>query len=107
MKHWRPLNEKARKIAARAEAESEGQDVHAMQLPLSCTTVFDPGWEVDVFGGLGALCQPVESDLYGCTDWSCWWSAQVPDVRNNPGWNDQCAVAMRDWQNFKVVTPEW
>jgi len=107
MKHWKPLNQKAKKIAARIEAEGEEQDVQAMQLPLSCTTVFDPGWETDVFGGLGALCQPAESDLYGCMDWSCWWSAQVPDVRHNPGWSDVCAVARRDWQNFKVVSPEW
>jgi hypothetical protein len=108
MEHWKPLNQKARKIAARIEAEGEGEahDVRALQF-LSCTTVFDPGWEVDVFGGLGGLCQPVEADLYGTADWHCWWPAQTPDVYNNRGWSEQCAVVARDWQKLKVVTPEW
>ena len=44
-----------------------------------CSSTLDPGWEVDPFGGVAGLCQPMEADLYGCTD-PCWWPAQVADT---------------------------
>ena len=56
-------------------------------VPAGCAATFDPGWEVDPFGGVASLCQPMEADLYGCSD-PCWWPAQVPDTMNTyPDWN--------------------
>ena len=58
-----------------------------MQTMVGCTATLDPGWEVDAFGGVAALCQPMEADLYGCSD-PCWWPAQVADTLNTyPDWN--------------------
>ena len=42
---------------------------------------------LDPFGGVASLCQPMEADLYGCSD-PCWWPAQVPDTMGTfPGWD--------------------
>lgn len=75
MKHLTPANAKAR---AFVEAQSEGreEEVVAMNSLVGCTTSFDPGWEVDAFGALSNLCQPMEADLYGCAD-PCWCPGAV------------------------------
>ena len=99
MKHVRPLNRRA-KAQVRARSKKGKADVVGMQLPLGCSTTFDPGWEVDAFGGTASLCQPMESDLFGCAD-PCWWPAHVPDtMQSYPDWAAGCAAAVRDWRKI-------
>jgi Quinohemoprotein amine dehydrogenase, gamma subunit len=114
------VNQKAARIKAHIEppAEQEG-DVIALQqrgggppqqpapprIPLGCSTVFSPGWEVDRTGGTAGLCQPVERDLFDCYV-SCYWPAQVPDQLNRaPDWTAKCAAAQKDWRNIDLVFP--
>jgi hypothetical protein len=105
MKHLKPLNRKA-ELVDRALDEGKGDEVYTMQVVAGCTTSFDPGWEVDPFGGVAALCQPMEADLYGCSD-PCWWPAQVPDTINTyPDWNAGSASAARDWRALQSVFPK-
>jgi hypothetical protein len=42
-----------------------GGDVVGMVQPLGCTTIFNPGWEADPWGGAHAMCSPTEADLAG------------------------------------------
>jgi hypothetical protein len=113
MKHLRPINQKAVRIDE--FAASEYGDVFALQggqppqqrphIPLGCSLVFSPGWEVDSAGGTAGLCQPLERDLYDCY-LSCFWPAQVPDHLNNyPDWTAKCASATKDWRNIDLVFP--
>lgn len=102
----KPLNQKAERVQ-RAVAEEKMDEVRAMQtVTAGCATTFDPGWEVDPFGGVAALCQPMEADLYGCAD-PCWWPAQVADTLNTyPDWNAEAPAAQRDWRKLQSVFPE-
>lgn len=114
MKHLRPLNRKAQRIDEHLRALEE--DVVALQnpqspapkpphVPMGCSLMFSPGWEVDSAGGTAGLCQPVERDIYDC--WvTCYWPAQVPDHMNNaPSWTSKCASATKDWRNLDLVFP--
>jgi len=104
MKHLKPLNEKASQIE-KSEGDDTVADVVAMTSVVGCTATFDPGWEVDLFGGVASLCQPMESDLYGCAD-PCWWPAQVPDVSSTyPNWNSNAPDSSKDWRNLGGVFP--
>ena len=105
MKHLKPLNEKARDVEAAAEA-GELDEVTAMQTVVTgCSITTDPGWEVDMFGQVTGLCQPMEADLYGCAD-PCWWPAQVPDVMGTyPDWTADAPSAVSDWRNLESVYP--
>ena len=67
MKHLKSINKKARLLADAVE-DGTAEEVVAMQTVVGCTATADPGWEVDAFGGLANLCQPLEADLYGCAD---------------------------------------
>lgn len=102
----KPLNQKAERVLA-AAVEGKMDEVRAMQtVTAGCTTTFDPGWEVDPFGGVTALCQPMEADLYGCSD-PCWWPAQVPDTMvTYPAWGSDADNAARDWRKLGSVYPE-
>jgi hypothetical protein len=82
-------DETQRAAAARIDdyVSSLTEDVVAMQnrpkpprphVPMGCSIMFTPGWEVDSAGGTAGLCQPVERDIYDCFV-SCYWPAQVPD----------------------------
>lgn len=105
MKHMRALNKKA---AALEEARDNGgmAEVVAMQVVAGCTSSTDPGWEVDPFGSVASLCQPMEADLYGCTD-PCWWPAQVPDTINTfPDWNRDAPSGQNDWRKLESIYPE-
>jgi len=114
MKHLRPLNKKAQRIDDFIAAQDE--DVVALQnrsnppqqrphIPMGCSLMFSPGWEVDMAGGTAGLCQPVERDIYDCYV-SCYWPAQVPDHLNNaPDWTSKCATATKDWRNLDLVFP--
>lgn len=112
MKHLRPINRKAARIH-NGFAVHRG-DVIALQnppiqqrphVPMACSLMFTPGWEVDSAGGTAGLCQPVERDIYDCFV-SCYWPAQVPDHLNNaPDWSTKCAAATKDWQNLDLVFP--
>lgn len=104
MNHMKPLNKKAAKIA---QAQPAGDEVQPMAAPaVGCTTVFDPGWEVDAFGGVAGLCQPMEADLYGCAD-PCWWPVQVPDTVNTyTEWSVGNDNAARDWRALQAVFPK-
>jgi hypothetical protein len=115
MKHMQPLNRKAKRIDDYVTARVE--DVVALQnppnrqqqqrphVPMGCSLMFSPGWEVDSAGGTAGLCQPVERDIYDC--WvTCYWPAQVPDHMNNsPDWSSKCASATKDWRNLDLVFP--
>ncbi len=118
MKHFKPVNKKAQAKypsqgeetfdpkEERTDLKEEKADVVGMQMPLACASTLDPGWEVDPFGGVAQLCQPMESDLYGCTD-PCWWPAQVPDNLNTyPNWSANCNAAVQDWRTLETVFPE-
>ena len=132
MKHLNPLNAKARRLeralseatAAEASAASAAapagsadkeRDVVALcqlpqqppapHIPVGCSTIFSPGWEVDRTGGTAGLCQPVERDLFDC-HLGCFWPAQVPDQLNRaPDWTAKCAAAQKDWRKIDVIFP--
>lgn len=110
MRHLRPLNRKARRIGG--HVDSLMADVVALQnpperphVPMGCTLLFFPGWEVDSSGGTSGLCQPAERDIYDCYA-GCSWPAQVPDHYSNyPDWSNKCASATKDWRNLDLVFP--
>ena len=130
MKHLSPVNAKAHRLsAALAGSEDPGSypasseagsldpathDVVALHtpqqpqgphIPLGCSTVFAPGWEVDRTGGTAGLCQPVERDLFDC-HLGCFWPAQVPDQLNRaPDWTKKCAAAQKDWRKIDIIFP--
>jgi len=128
LKHLNPLNRKARRLTEALEAPGLGnpglktggshepRDVVALtprvpqqpqgpHIPLGCSTVFAPGWEVDRTGGTAGLCQPVERDLFDC-HLGCFWPAQVPDQLNHaPDWTKKCAAAQKDWRKIDVIFP--
>lgn len=101
----KPLNQKAARVQ-KAVAEDKMNEVRAMQtVTAGCATTLDPGWEVDPFGGVAALCQPMEADLYGCSD-PCWWPAQVPDTMvTYPDWSGGAGNAQKDWRSLGTVFP--
>jgi Quinohemoprotein amine dehydrogenase, gamma subunit len=123
MKHLSPLNDKARRLAQALESPaspgpapaSQARDVVALEqlpqqpqgphIPLGCSTLFAPGWEVDRTGGTAGLCQPVERDLFDC-HLGCFWPAQVPDQLNHaPDWTKKCAAAQKDWRQIDIIFP--
>ena len=103
MKHLKPITTKA-KLFEDAIKEGKTDEVIAMSSIVGCVTTFDPGWEVDSDGGLASLCQPLEADLYGCSD-PCWWPTQVPDTMNNPGWSSKSPASSKEWRNLNSVFP--
>ena len=117
MKHLSPVNDKARRLmaaAAPADTTNATADVVALHtpqqpqgphIPLGCSTVFAPGWEVDRTGGTAGLCQPVERDIFDC-HLGCFWPAQVPDQLNHaPDWTKKCAAAQKDWRKLDIIFP--
>ncbi len=105
MKHLKPVNDKAKRLEAAAD-EGREEDVVAMTALVGCSTSFDPGWEVDAFGGVAALCQPMEADLYGCSD-PCWWPAQVADTLNTyPEFGNNAPALQDDWRKLQSVFPK-
>ena len=117
MKHLSPINTKARRLDAAltdTRETADTRDVVALSvpqqpqgphIPLGCSTVFAPGWEVDRTGGTAGLCQPVERDLFDC-HLGCFWPAQVPDQLNHaPDWTKKCAAAQKDWRQIDVIFP--
>jgi hypothetical protein len=105
MKHLKPMNAKAR-LLEQAAAAGQQDEVRLMTTIAGCASTLDPGWEVDPFGGVAGLCQPMEADLYGCTD-PCWWPAQVADTLNSyPDWNAEAPSAQRDWRVLQSVFPK-
>ena len=106
MKHLKSVNRKARLIE---DALDQGKmaEVRAMQTVIAgCSSTLDPGWEIDPFGGVAGLCQPMEADLYGCSD-PCWWPAQVPDTLTTyPDWSTGADSAQRDWRALQAVFPK-
>ncbi|GAA0587767.1 quinohemoprotein amine dehydrogenase subunit gamma [Caenispirillum bisanense] len=106
MKHITPLNRKAKAVEQAAEGGAV-DEVYAMSsIVTGCTATVDPGWEIDPFGSVAALCAPMEADLYGCSD-PCWWPAQVPDTMNTyPDWNANAPSAQNDWRELGAVFPK-
>jgi hypothetical protein len=120
MKHLQAVNRKAAIVeaavapASSPPAPTSGGDVVALQdanpapppyVPLGCSFVFFPGWEVDKSGGTAGLCQPVERDLFDC-HLACFWPAQVPDQLNHaPDWTGKCAAAQKDWRKIDLIFP--
>ncbi len=108
MKHIKAINKKAERI----EEYVVDRDVVALQqgesgphIPLGCSFVFAPGWEVDSNGGTAGLCQPVERDLFDC-HLGCFWPAHVPDQLNHaPDWVGNCASAQKDWRKIDLIFP--
>ncbi len=116
MKHLKPVNQKAgriehhlaRDVVALSDPQ-EGQGVPQQpdepHIPLGCSLVFQPGWEVDRSGGTAGLCAPVERDLFDCY-LGCFWPAQVPDQLNyTPDWTKTCAAAQKDWRKIDLIFP--
>lgn len=105
MKHLKPINRKAT-LVEQAVEDGRIEEVVAMQVVAGCASTLDPGWEVDPFGSVAALCAPMEADLYGCSD-PCWWPAQVPDTINTyPDWNAKAPSAQNDWRVLQSVFPK-
>lgn len=111
MKHMRAINLKARRIDEYVTAHKDvvglqsGPPPPKMRVPMGCTLIFTPGWEVDSAGGAAGLCQPLERDIYDCYV-DCYWPAQVPDHLNNaPDWTSKCASATKDWRNLDLIFP--
>jgi hypothetical protein len=115
MKHLKPINQKADRVKQHLEGQTKpGGDVVALQqtplrpdtqVPLGCSFVFFPGWEVDVEGGTAGLCSPVERDLFDC-HLGCFWPAQVPDQLNHaPDWTATCSSAQKDWRKIDLIFP--
>lgn len=105
MKHLKPVNQKAVALSDAADS-NQADEVIAMQTVVGCTSTTDPGWEIDAFGSVTSLCQPMESDLYGCAD-PCWWPAQVPDMMNTyPDWNKDAPSSEAGWRNLGNVFPK-
>ena len=97
------------------DAAQDALDVQALEsgppaplgphIPLGCSLVFAPGWEVDSSGGTAGLCQPVERDLFDC-HLACFWPAHVPDQLNHaPDWTGKCASAQKDWRKIDLIFP--
>ncbi len=85
--------------------ESRSPDRSGPHIPLGCSLVFAPGWEVDSTGGTAGLCQPVERDLFDC-HLACFWPAHVPDQLNHaPDWTGKCASAQKDWRKIDLIFP--
>ena len=104
MSGLKSVNHKADLLLEAAES-GHVEEVSAMETVAGCVTTFDPGWEVDPFGGVASLCQPMEADLYGCSD-PCWWPAQVPDTMNTyPNWQDGKPSAQHDWRELDPIYP--
>jgi len=91
MNHLRAVNRKAQRIERHVTQNANEDDIVALQqggpapkphIPMGCSLVFYPGWEVDSAGGTAGLCQPVERDLFDCYV-TCFWPAHVPDHLNN------------------------
>lgn len=105
MKRLQPINRKA-DLLRQAVEEGKQKEVYSMATIAGCASTLDPGWEVDAFGGVAALCQPMEADLYGCSD-PCWWPAQVPDTLNTyPDWSTGADDAAEDWRKLQSVFPK-
>ena len=97
--------ESADVVALQQRGGGPPQQPAGPRIPLGCSTVFSPGWEVDRTGGTAGLCQPVERDLFDCHV-SCYWPAQVPDQLNRaPDWTAKCAAAQKDWRKIDLVFP--
>ncbi|MCY3610570.1 MAG: quinohemoprotein amine dehydrogenase subunit gamma [Gemmatimonadetes bacterium] len=131
MDHLKAINQKARRIQEHVGAPNGGSaavaggppepsaapvdpgdlDVVGLEsrdgpnIPLGCSLVFAPGWEVDSTGGTAGLCQPVERDLFDC-HLACFWPAHVPDQLNHaPDWTGKCAAAQKDWRKIDLIFP--
>src|SRR5262245_44834260 len=97
MKHLKSINQKAHRIENDVVALQQGGPTPPAgpHIPLGCSFVFSPGWEVDSQGGTAGLCQPVERDLFDC-HLTCFWPAHVPDLYNfAPDWTAEWAVALQ------------
>jgi hypothetical protein len=113
MARLKAVNQKARRVDDQTLAPDPTKDVVGLQgnaptgphVPLGCSFVFAPGWEVDSSGGTAGLCQPVERDLYDCHI-TCFWPAHVPDLYNHaPDWVTKCASAQKDWRKLDLIFP--
>ena len=113
MKHLKPRNHKAEQVeASQTQDQTQGQtldqdDVVGMNQPVGCTTIINPGWEANPWGGTSSMCAPVEADLLSCAN-VCWWPAQVPDsLQNTPEWAKACSGSTQeDWRSLEVVFPK-
>lgn len=106
MNRLKALNRKAHQIETALSEEAAEKVVAMSAVVAGCTSTFDPGWEMDPFLGVAGLCQPMEADLFGCSD-ACWWPAQVPDTLNSyPEWSEGYNNALANWQKLKSVFPK-
>ena len=106
MNRMKPLNKKAAAITQATDDQELGQVLAMSSVIAGCSTTFDPGWETDPFYGVAGLCQPMEADLYGCSD-PCWWPAQIPDtLHDHPDWNAGNDSAAADWRALPSVFPK-
>jgi hypothetical protein len=114
MARLKAVNQKAHRVDHQTLGPDPAKDVVGLQgagtptgphIPMGCSFVFSPGWEVDSSGGTAGLCQPVERDLYDCHI-TCFWPAHVPDLYNHaPDWVSKCASAQKDWRKLDLIFP--
>ena len=93
MSGLKSINQKAELLLEAAES-GHVEEVSAMETVAGCATTFDPGWEVDPFGGLASLCHPMEAEATwaGNSREFCW---------SSPAW---VAVARRTSSPLCCVT---
>jgi hypothetical protein len=104
MKHLKAINNKALKLDQAAD-ENRIEEVVAMS---SVAAAPRPPTRVgrSMHLAVSSLCQPMEADLYGCSD-PCWWPAQVPDMMSTyPDWNKDAQASNENWRNLGTVFPK-
>jgi hypothetical protein len=108
-KRIKSLNQKARAIEALAKGESKSVEALAgggggggLNMPVGCTTIFDPGWETNPRANLPVgNCQSSAHDYLACAG-DCWWPAQVPDgLTNAIDFDKACPSVARDWREIE------
>ena len=107
VKHMKPLNEKAALRGRRAARRQARRGASPMQTVRGLLGDHSTPAGRSIRSAASAdLCQPMEADLYGCSD-PCWWPAQVPDTMNTyPDWNKGADSARRDWRKLGPTFPE-
>ena len=109
-KHVRPMNAATPPVLNK-DVTPQSEEVLAS---MTCTTVFEPGWETDSAGGAPGLCHPFQRDLYGCAS-DCWWPARTVwwrPTRPGNGWDarsplGRCNLARLSWWTASRLGPWW
>ena len=109
MRHLKSINQKAQRIESTLEndvvALQQGGPPTGPHVPLGCSFVFSPGWEVDSNGGTAGLCQPVERDLFDCHSPASGRRTCPISTTMRPTGPAKCASAQKDWRKIDLIFP--